>query len=1537
MVEEEDVAYHAPPWNCRSFGIEHEGKTWESNWATDPEYVASARLTRYLCWYYGIARDRTAIVGHTEVPGTDTTEHPDPGTYWAWTYYMALVQDDTPPSVQVVSCDRNGTSVTVTWYGSDGGYTGAGIDHYERWMDSGSPVETTATSATFSGLTGGFHTVHVRAYDKLLNSAETSAGFVIDTTPPVTSLSVTSPDGRNGWYITRPWLLLSPDETATVYYHWDSQPDQSDTRTIQLIEGIHTLYYHSVDQAGNVEATRSRQFKVDAHVETSSLNISPTVPDGNAGWYRTVPTITLSATGGATIYYNWDYAANTAYSSPVSASAGTHTIYFHSEDEAGNTEWPNKSQTVKTDPSAPSVSVSSVSTSQNQATVQWSGSDEQSGIANYEIKLDAQSWVSLGLVQQHAFTGLANGQHTAYVRATDAAGNSAQDSRSFAIDLQANPPTVTINPIANNRTNQTSPTLTGTASDAGSGGSSITSVQYQMDGTGGSWTAASMIGSGVSVTWQATVGPLSANAMHTIWVRASDGTYTSNPVAYSFFVDTVAPQLVVARSLGNTLVEVTFNEAMAAAGAGNNNYYSIPGLTVSSASLQPDGRTVQLTTSAQTYSQSYTLTVTGVTDVAGNPLGGSNQTTFTGLPAGPVVVSVLPADGATSVATNATITATFNTDMQSSTINGSTFYVIGPTGQVSGTVSYSTGTRTAVFTPGSALAEAAIYTATITTACQDTGGASLVEQRTWSFVTGSGAGFAFNWTVNVNGMESWSATEYPSVPFDWRVKGTATERWKSGQSTQTIWDAKELTAPSGKTAEVTTYGYYSTAPNEAPYSLTAVYGGDTAELYLNTSLMATATYGNPVSGNLTLQANTSYTFTMKVIASPSSLAKGRCSIRVIWYNYTNSEIWETDPPYPAWFHNSVSYTESPKDLGQVNVPNATPQPMHGGSIISGPSYTAEDNNSNVVTSLVMVANQMRGSASTSYSQTSTGTEQRQGSAQGGPIMVAPGQEYRQAFGPVVLQPQHAGTITGVGASESDDSSVVDSWVENLVCSDATRSCSGTVVARLETVSPQTQISLTGSRLSNPQLGRVFLGPDARVQLSATDDAAGVAWTRYRIDGGPLLIYTTPISITGTGDHTVEYFSTDRAGNEESVKRLEHLIVGVPLADCDGNLIPDDCDLDSGDHGDVCNFAGAGTRRDCNHNHVPDTCDISAADPDGNGHVSSDNNSNGVPDECESMYDLDNDSRISPGDLSYLACCWLQASTHSGCGGAMPCNKSDFDCDGFVGVGDLSYWATGWLKSLPDPTIKYPPCHGSGVMGMMAPLGDQMLMQAMEMAAPPQLHLALRVIESPTGCETTSLLPDSLSSAPLGSQYNLGVWVSGMNHEGVTSVYVDVEQTGVTSSVIAVSQGSPFATFASGVVVPTGIDELGGSSLSAGVGTEPEWACVGMVTLQADTAGTVTFSLRPSTTGCAVYGRGTVPWSDITLESAAITQGPPQTVQGDFDHDGNVDSDDLGLFDSCASGPAIPLAAGCEDRDLDHDNDVDQSDFGFFQASYSKPR
>ena len=103
----------------------------------------------------------------------------------------------------------------------------------------------------------------------------------------------------------------------------------------------------------------------------------------------------------------------------------------------------------------------------------------------------------------------------------------------------------------------------------------------------------------------------------------------------------------------------------------------------------------------------------------------------------PTVSSTSPANGATGVAVNTTITATFSEAMDASTITTSTFTVSTGGGNISGTVSYNSTTKTATFTPSGNLSFPTTYTATITTGIKDTAGTAMVSNYSWSFTTES--------------------------------------------------------------------------------------------------------------------------------------------------------------------------------------------------------------------------------------------------------------------------------------------------------------------------------------------------------------------------------------------------------------------------------------------------------------------------------------------------------------------------------------------------------------------------------------------------------------------------------------------------------------------------------------------------------------------------------------------------------------------------------------------------------------------------------
>ncbi|MFI5430232.1 OmpL47-type beta-barrel domain-containing protein [Aeromicrobium sp. UC242_57] len=99
----------------------------------------------------------------------------------------------------------------------------------------------------------------------------------------------------------------------------------------------------------------------------------------------------------------------------------------------------------------------------------------------------------------------------------------------------------------------------------------------------------------------------------------------------------------------------------------------------------------------------------------------------------------------------------------------------------------------------------------------------------------------------------------------------------------------------------------------------------------------------------------------------------------------------------------------------------------------------------------------------------------------------------------------------------------------------------TVEVLIDGTAPGTQLSVTrGSGVDNAD--------KATLKLTANDALSGVAATAYRIDGGAwqqVGADDKPV-VEGFGEHVVEFFSTDVAGNPEPVRSMI-----VDLADVDG--------------------------------------------------------------------------------------------------------------------------------------------------------------------------------------------------------------------------------------------------------------------------------------------------------------------------------------------------------------------------------------------------
>jgi O-glycosyl hydrolase len=324
----------------------------------------------------------------------------------------------------------------------------------------------------------------------------------------------------------------------------------------------------------------------------------------------------------------------------------------------------------------------------------------------------------------------------------------------------AGPPAPTITAVTptNNSTVVaiTSP-VTATFSEAMTA-STITGSTFTLAPLGGAAVAATVTySSSGNVATLTPSAPLAYNTTYTATittgVQSSLATALAANYTWSFTTAIAPPPTITAVTPVNASsgvavsapVTATFSQAMTASTITSSTFTLVAqgGSAVTGAVSYNAGTSTATFTPSQNlaYNTVYTATVTtGVQNYGGVALGQPDTWSFTTTtPPVPAVSSTVPANGATNVIAANALTAIFSQPMNSNTITSFTFTLATTSGNtpVTGTVTYNSGTQTATFTPGSALAYSTAYTATITTGATSSAGAALASNYVWSFTTGA--------------------------------------------------------------------------------------------------------------------------------------------------------------------------------------------------------------------------------------------------------------------------------------------------------------------------------------------------------------------------------------------------------------------------------------------------------------------------------------------------------------------------------------------------------------------------------------------------------------------------------------------------------------------------------------------------------------------------------------------------------------------------------------------------------------------------------
>ena len=340
-----------------------------------------------------------------------------------------------------------------------------------------------------------------------------------------------------------------------------------------------------------------------------------------------------------------------------------------------------------------------------------------------------------------------------------------------ALDTTA--PAVTGTMHSNGATNVAVNTAVGATFSEGMNPLSISNANFTLKKTSfGTAVAGTVSYSGVSAAFIPSSN-LDYNTGYTVTVKGGAGgvrDLAGNPMASDFVIswttgaapDTTAPTVSRTDNANgatnvavNTAVGATFSEGMNPLSITNVNFTlknTATGAAVAGIVSYSGVSAAFIPSSNLAGNTGYTVTVKGgadgVRDLAGNPMASDFVTSWTTGTApdtsAPTVTGTIHANGATNVAVNTTVGATFSEGMNPLTITNVNFTLKNAaTGAaVAGTVSYSG--MNAVFTPTNVLDLNTRYTATIkggVSGAKDLAGNQLASDYVWSWTTSGATDF----------------------------------------------------------------------------------------------------------------------------------------------------------------------------------------------------------------------------------------------------------------------------------------------------------------------------------------------------------------------------------------------------------------------------------------------------------------------------------------------------------------------------------------------------------------------------------------------------------------------------------------------------------------------------------------------------------------------------------------------------------------------------------------------------------------------------
>jgi Ice-binding-like/Bacterial Ig-like domain len=320
----------------------------------------------------------------------------------------------------------------------------------------------------------------------------------------------------------------------------------------------------------------------------------------------------------------------------------------------------------------------------------------------------------------------------------------------------------------------------------------------------------------------------------------------------------------------DTLVSATFSRAMDAGTIDRTTF------TVSQRTAKvPGAVTFDALTNTATFTPAsslepsliYSVTVSArVTDAAGIPLDANYTWSFTtgdgATDEPPTVIATTPSDEASDVSPDIHLSATFSEAMDGATVTVDTFLLMQDTTPIGGSVTLDPVSNVATFVPDAELEPELVYTATISSDVEDSGGMGLADDYTWTFTTSDSVDM-----LPPTVTSTVPADEATDVPLVAAISATFSEEMSAATINGTTYTLRR-----GAT-NVTGAVELDPSTNTATFT-------PAAPLLANTLYTATISTGAEDLAGVPLASDYSFTFTTAATAAPAVIASSPVELAI---------------------------------------------------------------------------------------------------------------------------------------------------------------------------------------------------------------------------------------------------------------------------------------------------------------------------------------------------------------------------------------------------------------------------------------------------------------------------------------------------------------------------------------------------------------------------------------------------------------------------------------------------------------------------------